>query len=97
MRVMEGTTQSRTLATVLGSRERELSACSERCVPVDAGAEAPTSFPLNVGGRMDDIAMGFLELWVEENVKPVRSGKQQAEAERLAAAIHPRRGRGRGN
>jgi hypothetical protein len=35
---------------------------------------------------MDEMAMGFLELWVEENVKPVPSSKQQAEAERLAAA-----------
>jgi hypothetical protein len=35
---------------------------------------------------MDDMVIGFLELWVEENVKPVPAGKQQAEAERLAAA-----------
>jgi hypothetical protein len=35
---------------------------------------------------MDDIAIGFLELWVEENVKSVSAGKHQAEAERLAAA-----------
>ncbi len=35
---------------------------------------------------MEDVAIGFLELWVEENVKSVPAGKQQAEAERLAAA-----------
>jgi hypothetical protein len=35
---------------------------------------------------MDDMVIGFLELWVEENVKPVPAGKQQAEAEHLAAA-----------
>jgi hypothetical protein len=38
---------------------------------------------------MDEMAMAFLERWVEENVKPVPAGRQQAEAERLAAAcIH---------
>lgn len=35
---------------------------------------------------MDDTSIAFLERWVEENVKPVAAGKQQAEAERLASA-----------
>ena len=35
---------------------------------------------------MNDLAIAFLERWVEEHVSPVPAGKQVAEAERLAAA-----------
>jgi hypothetical protein len=35
---------------------------------------------------MNDLAIAFLERWIEENVTPVPAGKQVAEAERLAAA-----------
>ena len=34
---------------------------------------------------MDDLAIAFLERWIEENVTPVPVNRQVAEAERLAA------------
>jgi 20S proteasome alpha/beta subunit len=37
-------------------------------------------------GAMNDLAIAFLERWVEEHVTPVPAGRQAAEAERLAAA-----------
>lgn len=35
---------------------------------------------------MNDLAIAFLERWIEENVSAVPGAKQTAEAERLAAA-----------
>ena len=35
---------------------------------------------------MDDLAIAFLERWIEENVTPVTANRQEVEAARLAAA-----------